>query len=508
MFDVNIPFCLEADAYTISSNAFASEDAKKLSVYNIINRKSPADAWPDVAQDSRLCFYGLSHYIRSNLTKPITQDDIYQSQLFMERFNAFGGSLPFPIEEWDYILRKCNGYLPIEIKGLDEGSTTFPFVPVVQVSSTVAGLGEFACHIEATLLGMVSKASARLTLCRHFLNKIKEWVRNDTKSNDEEILYSVAQFFCHDFGFRASSTKEEALLLGLTNLLVFNSTDTTSAAFLAWKLGCKPNSAVSILASAHRNVLGYPEEFECHNALLKEVDKCNGKIGSFIPDCYNFLDSVSNNLLKLSDKYNNVTIIPRSDSGNAIDNILFVLNQGRKNLRWMDGNSVTPKSCFETCQAIVDAGFKPTLTGGIGMGGYLVNSCTRDSLSTKYSLCSVNGRPVVKLSDDPGKTTFSGPNFVYRDESGAHVELLNEVNEGQDSNLLQTYYRCDEQGPSYTHLCYEKFSSVQNRTIADFDSLSEFAKKNPQYGLNRETLSPRIIQIQNETIKKHRGVQC
>lgn len=46
MFDIRVPFPIMADAYTISSNVFASEECKKFSVYNLINRKSPASAWP------------------------------------------------------------------------------------------------------------------------------------------------------------------------------------------------------------------------------------------------------------------------------------------------------------------------------------------------------------------------------------------------------------------------------------------------------------------------------
>lgn len=47
-----------ADSYTISGNCLVSQEAKIRSVYYMANRYSPMKAWPEVAQDDRMVFWG------------------------------------------------------------------------------------------------------------------------------------------------------------------------------------------------------------------------------------------------------------------------------------------------------------------------------------------------------------------------------------------------------------------------------------------------------------------
>jgi nicotinamide phosphoribosyltransferase len=514
MFDIPVPFPLMADAYTISSDDFASEDCKKLSVYNMINRKSPQSAWPDVAQDSRMVMYGVSHYIRSWLQKPVTLEDVYESQLFMNRAHSFGGPLNFPFDMWDSVVHDCKGFLPLEISALKEASTFFPNVPYVQVRNTLPGFGELAAHIEATMLGMVSLATARATFTRHWLNQLREWVRKDLPTDNDEVLYQTAQWLLHDFGMRASSCPEESLLFGLTHLLSFHGTDTFNSAYVSWKLGAKSMSGTSLLASAHRNIQGYVEESDCHDAVHKAGNRCNVNITSNVSDCYNYFLSVVDNMVRLADKYPDSIKVARPDSGNALENILHILRQGRKNLRYIEGNGQKPKSMFEVLQGILDAGFKCTQHGIFGVGGTLRNEATRDAMSSKWALANTNGREVVKFSEEIGKMTVPGPNLVFSTPDGMKAYLPSELKLHGDGNStvinneiqlseLVTYYTSNEDGPTYTFNCFEKFCTQQDRCITDFDYWEKFAKANPNYGLNRETLSDGIIKVQDDLHTKY-----
>lgn len=501
-FDISVPFPLQTDTYTVSSNGFASNEARKLSVYNIINRKGPNSSWPELSDDTRMVSYGVGHFIRSFMNHKITQDEVVESQRFMNRANSFGGPLHFPFDLWMNIVEDFNGYLPLEIKALKDGSIFYPNIPYFQVKNTVEGYGELASHIEAVALGMISIATASATMHRHWLNKLKEWVKKDIKTDSDEVIYQTAQFLIHGFGMRSCIVPEQSALLGLSALLSFNGTDNTNSAYLAWKMNCKPYSATSIHALAHRGILSFNKEEDSFKALHKASNKCDVNIASYVSDCYNFQNAVANHLVKLCDKYPNDTFVARPDSGNCIDNILFILNQGKKNLRYIDGNSVNPKSMFETLQAILNAGFKSTLHGIFGVGGWAVNNSQRDSLSSKFAMSNCNGRKVVKFSEEIDKMTVPGPNIVSKHDGNMKVYFDNEgIN--PNWNLLETYYTANEDGPSYTFNCFEPFSSLQDRCIKQFDSLSEFAKNNPRYGLNRETLSPSIINIQDELAKEY-----
>jgi len=366
-----------------------------------------------------------------------------------------------------------------------------------------------AAHIEATMLGMVSLATARATFTRHWLNKLKEWTAKDLPTADDELLYNTAQWLIHDFGMRASSCPEESLLFGLAHLLSFHGTDTFNAAFVASKLGAKSFSGKSLHALAHRNVQGFEQEQDSFIALHKESNKCNTNIASYVSDCYNFQDAVATHLVNLADKYPQDTFVSRPDSGDALKNILFILQQGRKNIRYIEGNGQKPKSMFAVLQGLLDAGFKCTQHGIFGVGGESRNQATRDAMSSKWALSNTGGREVVKLSEDFGKLTVPGPNIVLKTKQGMKVFFEQDdvyyTDGGIAMNMLEVYYTCNKSGPTYTFNCYEKFSDQQDRCIKQFDSYAEFAKANPNYGLERECLSDAIKKVQDDTFAKYRN---
>ena len=73
-------------------------------------------------------FFGLQIFIKEYLTKPITQEDILLAE---EIITAHGE--PFYREGWEYILEHHNGYLPLRIKAVAEGTV----VPVGNVGVPV-----------------------------------------------------------------------------------------------------------------------------------------------------------------------------------------------------------------------------------------------------------------------------------------------------------------------------------------------------------------------------------
>ena len=72
--------------------------------------------------------FGLQAFIKQYLTKPITQQDIDYAE---ELITAHGE--PFNREGWQYILDKHNGYLPLQIRAVKEGSV----IPVRNVLATI-----------------------------------------------------------------------------------------------------------------------------------------------------------------------------------------------------------------------------------------------------------------------------------------------------------------------------------------------------------------------------------
>lgn len=496
MKKIKVPFPLTADAYTISSNFFSSNRAIEKSIYNYTNRYSPSHekAFPLVAKDDRMVLFGLSEYIKEHLANPITEEDIIESANFMQSAHSFGGSLPFPKDLWYRVLKEYNGFLPIKIEALAEGSTFFPQEPVIQVTSLAEGFGELCAHIEAVMVGTVSTATARVTMERHWLERIREWVRYNNENLTRDEVDAIARWIIHDFGMRASSVANESELLGMCHLLVFHGTDTFNAAYLAYKYGAKRPTGTSIIAGAHHTIQSHETEKEAFMALKNAAIASGQKIASFISDCYNFPEAVKI-LKEMAEEDLDFTFVSRPDSGEQIKNIIHIVNHNLKNLRFIEGNSVNPVKMNNIFKALADLGRDPTKYGIFGVGGYLRNTPTRDSLSSAYKLSSIGkeNKPVIKLSEDEGKLSVPGPNSVLRFKDRARHTVEPSVVIGSNENsAYHTYYDGGKMG----EIMEETFDVKQDRTINDFDSFEN---------IKPIILSKEITAIQKEFYNKHRG---
>lgn len=504
------PFPLKADAYSISSDIFASSKAREKSVYNFTNRISPVKAFPDVAKDSRMVFFGLQDYIRRYLTKPINQQDIDNSKRFMDRAHSFGGPLPFNKKMWESVLHDYNGYLPIKIEAIPQGSIFFPNEPVIQITAE-KGFGELAAHVEGLLVGMVSIATVRASLTAHWKSSIYNLLVHEC-GHDEKTVNGVINWFIHDFGMRASSSDIESEILGKCHLLFFNGTDTFNAAFSAWRDSNYQDVeyANSIIALAHRNTSSYENDLtdgenDCFEKIY-EVSTNYGGIASNVSDCYNFkkaVDKLERILAKNPDNLN--IIVSRPDSGNAKENIEYILDKKNSKLRFIEGNSINPKSMKDILLSL--NGKNVALKGIFGVGGYLRNSCTRDTFSSALKLSSVgiDNQPVCKLSEVEAKMSIPGPNILTKPllmYGYKSVFLNGEI--PSRLNRLKIYYEgdCDLH---FTNTCLEDFNIIRDRAQSEFNGYDNFANKYPDYGVDCTHLSEKIIEFRQKMIRKYRG---
>lgn len=417
------PACVNGDAYTLSGNEIISNEAKERSVYYLANRLSPSKAWPEVAKDDRMLMWGISHYIMENLAKPITYTDILETKAFMDQAHFGNGPMPFDYKMWKRVVDEYGGYLPIVIEALPEGSVFYPHQPMVQVTSLDSGFGEIAAHIEATLVPTVALGTARATLTAHLYSWLMDLGKEYGLINKNAWKDETIDNFIHDFGMRAG-IKEESMLYGLAHLLFFNGTDTFHAAFKAYQDGVT-TAGKSIMALAHRVVQGFEKEEDCYTNLYNKAS-----IGSYVADCYDFKRAVFNYLVPLAKQKKNI-VVARPDSGDALENDQFVRLQAYDNALYnlsndgkfieptylcsIEGNSVKPDVMKTIMNDRYKNGFNPFKWGIFGIGGYLRNSITRDSLSTGYKLNAVgyDNRPVMKFSETEAKESLPGPLMMY-----------------------------------------------------------------------------------------------
>ena len=479
-----VPRLLMADAYTIGSNEFESPKAKEKSVYYITARKFLEKIEPNIytKEDTRYVLSGLGRIIDYLLYAPITMEEIYETDRFLEYAKVTSNGLTkfrYPRELWVEIVQKYNGRIPIEIKALPDGSVFYPHEPIVETRNLVKGYGVLAAWFESKVLQLWAPTEMTTQL-EHWVMYYKSLLNDvygDTLTAEEKDF--KARLMVHNFGDRAGICPQESEWLGETACLSFAGTDTFAGGYCNWKNSNEAiGSALSVSALAHRNVQSYDEEFDCFHALYENL--ANGEIGSFVADCNNFFKAVytvetdgtvnRKCLLGLALRSKNEgtgkIVVARPDSGIAVEQVLWTCKlakehglyreilingktyYGATTLKFIEGDGMTWREMREINAALLAEGFLPWEWGLYGVGGGLRNHISRDNGSFKYALCSVgeenSGR--VKFSETAGKSTLPGPFKLLRDanalKNGRTIVFWDE--DGEDAR--QVYYNgLDEQ---------------------------------------------------------------
>lgn len=161
-------------------------------------------------------FFGLQAFIKEYLTTPITRNDILTAQ---KLFEAHGE--PFNLEGWMHIYEEHDGYLPIEIEALPEGTVTQPGIPQVQVVNTDPEVPWLTSYVETKLLRAIWYTSTVASLSRAAKKVIYKGLEFSADDPAAEIGFKL-----HDFGARGATCSEAALLGGMAHLINFMGTDT------------------------------------------------------------------------------------------------------------------------------------------------------------------------------------------------------------------------------------------------------------------------------------------
>jgi len=492
------PLMLRADAYTIGADEFQSAKAKKKSIYYTVFRKDLHKINPAVysKDDNRIIFGGLQRILERLFYKPCTHQDIDNAVLYLSTFKVTTVGLkpyPFPERQWRRVVDEFNGRPPIRIIAMPEGSVVYPGEPIMEVESLDENdkeMGELAAWFESKLL-QVWSTSERITQNEHWLLKMKEMVLKVYGSEiDEATLDFTARLMLHDFGDRAGMCEQESEDLGMAHLYTFAGTDTCAGGWQAFmNSGMTPGLSLSVNALAHRNVQAYSNEKDCYDTMYDKAG--NGDLISQVNDCYDSKRTVVEHHVRLAlrskKEGTGKVLVSRPDSGDPLEEILFILNAAVANglyeekvingktwkfgtfLRFIEGDGMTFEVMWNIIIALMEKGFAPFGWGLFGTGGGLRNDLKRDNLSAKYALCAMGDdlEGVVKLSATIGKTTLPGPFKLLRtpealaakktivniSEPGvdARVEYFNGTNIwkpfgiGQDDDFLVVKARIKEQ---------------------------------------------------------------
>lgn len=367
-------------------------------------------------------FFGLQAFVEEYLSKPITQEmideaaDIYQLH-----------GIGFNREGWEYILQEHNGYLPVRIQAVPEGTR----VPLHNVLATIVNTDSQVPWLTSYLETAILRAIWYPTTVATVSNSIKRVLLEYWNKTSFEPVESL-DFKLHDFGSRGVSSLESSALGGMAHLINFQGTDNVVALAAARKYYACDMAGFSIPAAEHSTITSWGRDGEeaAYRNMLKQFGR-EGTMLAVVSDSYD-LDNACLNLwggtLKTEVMELGATVVIRPDSGdpatvvsrtilNLMEKFGFEVNpKGYKTLpaciRVIQGDGINEHSIRKILE-VMDWNKLSIDNIAFGMGGALLQHMNRDTFkfAMKCSAIQVNGewRDVYKdPKTDPGKASKKG----------------------------------------------------------------------------------------------------
>lgn len=399
-------------------------------------------------------FFGLQYILKEYFTRQVRMSDWEEARhLFYGHFGQHG---LFNEQGWKRIINVHDGYLPVEIKAVPEGSR----IPVSNVLMTVENtdpLLPWVTNYVETMLSQVWYPCTVATLSNEVRRLIEGYLIN---TGDVSGL----DFKLHDFGFRGVSSLESAAIGGAAHLLSFLGTDTIPPMkFLEDYYGAKQPVGFSIPASEHSTMTSWGrnrEEDAYRNMIQKFGDY---PLYAVVSDSYDLWVAASQIWgRKLKDDVLDAkgTLVIRPDSGPpalTTNTLLYKLaeafgyttnDKGYKVLHpkvrviWGDGLDYV--KIKEILQTLYDNKWSIDNIA-FGMGGGLLQQVNRDTqkFAFKCSSATINGQEQVVFKDpvtDSGKVSKRG-RLALVEENGK-LKTLDHLSQGEISgNLLRTVFK-------------------------------------------------------------------
>lgn len=370
-------------------------------------------------------FFGLQMFIKEYLTRPITMADIDLA----ERIITTHGE-PFNRKGWEYIVNNHNGYMPVRINAVPEGTV----VPVKNVLCTIENTDPecfwLTTYLETALLRAIWYPTTVATQSRH----IKKIILSFLEKNGDP---STINFKLHDFGARGVSSLESAGIGGCAHLVNFMGTDTITALLYADQYYNAGVAGFSIPAMEHSTVTswGRVNEVKAYENMLKNFAK-PGSILAVVSDSYdiyNAAEALWGTELRQQVIDSGATVVIRPDSGDPVtvnktlieilgNKFGFTVNtKGYKvlnNVRLIQGDGVNAESISDILTAFDSMGWSADNIA-FGMGGALLQQINRDTqkFAMKCSAALVDGTWIDVKKDpitDSGKASKTGRVTLYK----------------------------------------------------------------------------------------------
>lgn len=407
-------------------------------------------------------FAGIQAYLIKYLSRRVTKQMIDQAQKFLEKHI---GKNAFCKEDWQYIIDKYDGFIPVTIRAVPEGLK----VPTRQVLCTVECNDARVLWLASYIETMLQRAVWYMTTIATNSFKAKSILKRMYELTGANM--QALNFALHDFGDRGVTCGEQAELGGTAHLFSFMGSDTMPGIQAANTYYFDEMAAFSVHASEHSVACAYgPGEGVAQyiEMLINCVEP--GQIVSGVGDgydIYEFTELVTTKYLQqIIDA--GIKFVIRPDSGDPLEVLPKVYAIIKKNLG--DKIILNENGCMqlpsflgvlqgdgvdnETMQVILSRLYSLGWAADcivFGSGGGLLQKVNRDTykFAQKGSAIKIGGTwlPIFKNPvTDPGKVSKKGRLTLLRSKLNQEY-LTAQLVENQQFDLewedmLQTVYDC------------------------------------------------------------------
>lgn len=371
-------------------------------------------------------FYGLQYIIKKYLIgQQVTKEKIDKAEPIVRAHLGGGIDMGQWRKRWEWILEEHDGYLPVEIYAVPEG-TPVPYRNVLMTIKNTDPECFWLTNYLETLLSQIWYPCTVATQSREIKKVIKDYLTvTGCKDTPNEVLFK-----CHDFGYRGSTSQESSAIGGSAHLINFMGTDTMSALSLISDYYNSDIVGFSIPASEHSTITSWGKDNE-NKAMKNMLDQYPTGLVACVSDSYDIYNAcweIWGTELREQILGRDGVLVVRPDSGNPPDVVLKVINilgdrfgftwndYGYKvldpHIRIIQGDGVNYESIKEILQVLKDNKWAAENVG-FGSGGALLQKMDRDTqkFAFKCSSATVNGEEIEVFKNpvtDPGKISKKG----------------------------------------------------------------------------------------------------
>lgn len=383
--------------------------------------------------------FGLQHFIKEYLLDRFNKD--FFSRNRAEVLSEYKRHNDIDLSHIELLWKL--GYLPIEIKALEEGTQCPIGVPLLTVKNTHSDFGWLVNYIETLISCVLWQPITSATIANQYRILLEKYAKETTGSIEG------VQWQGHDFSMRGMSSPESAILSGMGHLTSFTGTDTIPAIYqLEESYNATGLIGASVPATEHSVMCMGEKESEI-KTFERLLDLYPTGILSVVSDTWDLWKVLTEYLPQLKDKVlsRDGKLVIRPDSGDPVDIICGFENvheyygttdtpeyKGVIELLWdvfggsvneqgykvldshigaIYGDSITLERAEQICERLKAKGFASTnIVFGIGSFTYQYN--TRDTfgfaMKATYGEVDGVGREIFKdpITDDGTKKSKKG----------------------------------------------------------------------------------------------------